>query len=83
MNQWNNVKKNIKEIIKKFDEDEHYIIVDEENYEDENEDEYKKRINFKEGKKNKNKNSTNELICSLIKKNIKLNHSKINRIASL
>jgi len=83
LNQWNNVKKNIKEIIKKFDEDEHYIIVDEENYEDENEDEYKKRINFKEGKKNKNKKSTNELICSLIKKNIKLNHSKINRIASL
>ena len=51
--------------------------------EDENEDEYKKWINFKEVKKNKNKKSTNELICSLIKKNIKLNHSKINRIASL
>ena len=79
------VKKKIKEIIKKFNEDEHYIIVDEENYEDENEDEdeYKKRINLKEGKKNKNKKSTNELICSLIKKNFKLNHSKINRIAPL
>ena len=79
------VKKTIKEIIKRFNEDEHYIVVDEENYEDENEDEdeHKKRINFKEGKKNKNKKSTNELICSLIKKNIKINHSKINRIAPL
>ena len=79
------VKKKIKEILQKFNEDEHYIIVDEENYEDENEDEdeYKKRVNLKEGKKNKNKKSTNELICSLIKKNFKLNHSKINRIAPL
>ena len=77
------VKKNIKKILKKFNEDEHYIIVDEENYEDEDEDEYKKRINLKEGKKNKNKKSTNELICSLIKKNFKLNQSRINRIAPL
>ena len=77
------VKKNIKEIIKKFNEEEHYIMVNEEYYEDENEDAYKKSLNCKEGKKNKNKKSTNELICSLIKKNIKLNHSKINRIAPL
>ena len=53
------VKKNIKEILQKFNEDDHYIKVDEEYYEDENENEdeedYKKRINFKEGKKNKNK----------------------------
>ena len=41
------VKKNIKEIVKKFNEDEHYIMVDEEYYEDE----YQKRINFKEGKR--------------------------------
>ena len=79
------IKKNIEEIVKTFNEDEHYIIVDKENYEDENEDEddYKKRINFKEGEKNKNKKSTNELLCNLIKKNIKLNHTKINRIAPL
>ena len=73
------VKKNIKKILKKFNEDEHYIIVDEEYYEGE----YQKRINFKEGKKNKKKKSANELICSLLKKNIKLNHSKINRIPPL
>ena len=42
-----------------------------------------KKINYNEGKNNKNKKSTNELICSLVKKNIKLNHSKINRIAPL
>ena len=81
------VKKNIKEILQKFNEDDHYIKVDEEYYEDENENEdeedYKKRINFKEGKKNKNKKLNNELLCSLIKKKIKLNHSKINRIAPL
>ena len=77
------VKKHIKEIVKTFNEDEHYII-GEKYYKDENEveDEFKKRINFKEGKKNKNKKSTNELIY-LIKKNIKLNHSKINRITPL
>ena len=79
------VKKNIKEIIKKFNEDEHYIMVEEEYYEDEDEDEdeYKKKINNNELKNNKNKKSTNELICSLVKKNIKLNHSKINKIAPL
>ena len=81
------LKKNIKEIVKKFKEDEHYIMADEEYYEDENEDEdedeYKKGINFKEGENNKNKKLNNELICSLIKKKIKLNHPKINRIAPL
>ena len=73
------LKKNIKEIVKKFKEDEHYIMADEEYYEDENEDEdeYKKGINFKEGENNKNKKLNNELICNLIKKKIKLNHSKI------
>ena len=81
------VKKYIKKIVKKFKEDKNYIMIDEEYYEDENEDEnedeYKKKINYNEGKNNKNKKSTKELICSLVKKNIKLNHSKINRIAPL
>jgi hypothetical protein len=60
-------------------------MVEEEYYEDEDEDEdeYKKKINNNELKNNKNKKSTNELICSLVKKNIKLNHSKINKIAPL
>jgi len=77
------VKKNIKEIVKKFNEDDHYMTIGEEYYDDEYEDEYKKRINFKEGKNNKNKKSANELICSLLKKNIKLNQFKINRKAPL
>ena len=72
------VKKNIKEIVKKFNEDQNYIMIDKEYYEDEN-----KKKNYNEGKNNKNKKSTNEFICSLVKKNIKLNHSKINRIAPL
>ena len=81
------VKKNIKEIVKKFNKDDRYIMVEEEYYEaeneDEDEDEYKKNINHNEGKNSKNKKSTNELICNLVKKNIKLNHSKINSIAPL
>jgi len=80
------VKKNIKEIVKKFNEDKDFTMIEEEEcYEDEDEDENKakKIINFREGKKNKNKKSTKELVCSLIKKNIKLNHSKINKIAPL
>jgi len=75
------VKKNIKEIVKKFNEDENYTMIDNKYYEDDNE--KKKKKNFNEGKNNKNKKSTNELIYSLVKKNIKLNHSKINRIAPL
>ena len=77
------VKKNIKEIIKKFNKDDQYIMVEEEYYEDEDEDENKKNIKHNEGKNNKNKKSINELICNYVKKNIKLNHSKINGIAPL
>jgi len=36
------VKKNIKEIVKKFNEDDHYMTIGEEYYDDEYEDEYKK-----------------------------------------
>ena len=69
------VTKNIKEIVKKFNKDDLYIMVEEKYYEDEDEfeDEYKKNVNYNEGKNSKNKKSTNELICRLVKKNIKLN----------
>ena len=88
------IKKNIKEIIKRFSDNEKkesnfinsdsiYELVDEENFDDESE-ELGNDISVKERNitEKKGSRSSNKLICSLMKRKIKFNH-KINGVAPL
>ena len=88
------IKKNIKEIIKRFSDNEKkesnfinsdsiYELVDEENFDDESDDlENDTSVKERNITEKKGSRSSNKLICSLMKRKIKFNH-KINGVAPL